>query len=208
MDQKLVIRKLMQYVGAHPGTKASDISKATGIGVQTYGTLKFLEKETMMTSTGERKEKLYSIVGDNPGEVEEPAEEKKPDVKQPAAKAAVSKPSHKGARDTTKYRFDGVDGLSKGKLALALIQKYVSDKKPTFAQLEKAFEHPDLKLSYGLLKLVPESKRINENSQRTRFYTDHPIKCSDKSCCITNQWTSQSITILIGIGRKLKYTVK
>src|ERR1039458_5145688 len=101
MNRQESIKLLMKYIGANPGKTAQELSKATGIGIQTFGTLKFLETETMLTSEGTGKEKRFFIVGDNPAEKKEVVEIKEPDVKEPAVKPTASKPSQKGARDTT-----------------------------------------------------------------------------------------------------------
>ena len=109
--------------------------------------------------------------------------------------------SVRSVRDTTKYDFDGLQGLAKGRLALAIVKHHVKNRKPAnLKELTDAF--PDAVVrSFGVVRSRKEAEKMS--SKRKRFFTNEKdiIILSDKQeVCVTNQWTSQSISELIRIA--------
>ena len=112
-------------------------------------------------------------------------------------------------RDTTKYTFDGKKNLSKGRLALAIVQRYCLEKNPTLAELKEIFPDKIVK-PYGVVRILSEAKKMSK--ERKRFYINEAdvITLSDgKQISTTNQFTTTRINQIIQICLKeLSLTVK
>lgn len=105
-------------------------------------------------------------------------------------------------RDTTKYTFDGKKDLSKGRLALAIVQRYCLDKKPTLNELKEIFPDKIVK-PYGVVRILSEAKEMSK--ERKRFYINEEdvITLNDGTkICTTNQLTTTRIGVIIAICEK------
>ena len=92
-------------------------------------------------------------------------------VKTPREKRAPRENGEKSAKDFSKYQFEG-NLLSKGRLVLAVINKFVADNNPTLVELNAAFPSATIR-PYGknLFVALEEAEKINTDSKRSRFFT-------------------------------------
>ena len=92
-------------------------------------------------------------------------------VKAPREKRAPREKGEKSAKDFSKYQFEG-NLLSKGRLVLAVINKFVADNNPTLIELNAAFPSATIR-PYGknLFVALEEAEKINTDSKRSRFFT-------------------------------------
>jgi len=107
------------------------------------------------------------------------------------------------AKDYTKYTIEGVgENLGKSKLALAIIEDYVSKNPVDFAILNAAF--PD-ECQGGIHGVFRKKEDVNDFK---RYYMDKPIKLIDgNTIVVTNQWGIDNIPGLIERANKLGYKI-
>ena len=125
------------------------------------------------------------------------------------AKEAKGKPTSKKktgkgkGRDYTKYNVEGVGNkLNKRKLVAAVVGHYVEAKKPSFAQLKKAFPD-DLQGRRGVVRAAADV------DDEKRFDMDNALITSDsKVVCVCNQWGSGNIDEFIAAALKLGYQIE
>lgn len=102
--------------------------------------------------------------------------------------------------DYTLYQFDG-ESRAKSNLALAVITKYVKEKKPT--NLE------DIQKLFGPHAIANETraKVLADTSGRNRHFLNAPLEVGGKKVYVSNQWKLQTIEKLIetakGLGMKI-----
>lgn len=112
-------------------------------------------------------------------------------------------------RDTTKYTFDGRKDLSKGRLALAIVQRYCLQNKPTIGELQEIFPARIVK-PYGVIRVLSEA--VEMSKERKRFYINESdiITLNDgNQVAVTNQLTTTRIEKIIAICEKeLSLTIK
>jgi len=138
---------------------------------------------------------------------EQEEEEEEEEEKEETPKSTKDK-FVQGGRDLTKYKFDGQEGLSKGRLALAIIKKYAKEKKPSYKAALELFPHT-LVPPYGLIKTVKEAKEISKERARFFIKDDELVKLKDEVVAVSNQWTKERIDKLISIAKKqLGYSIK
>ena len=118
--------------------------------------------------------------------------------------------SVRSGRDSTKYSFDGQTGLGKGRLALAVVRFYVANETPENVNEVKNIFPDSIVRPYGVIKLREEAEEIS--LKRRRFFvneTDVIRLVGGEEICVTNQWTSKSISTLIQIGEnELKLNIQ
>lgn len=124
-----------------------------------------------------------------------------------ASNPTVEKPASK--RDTTKYDFQGLKQLSKGRLALAIVKRYCLEKKPTLNELKEIF--PDkIVQPYGMIRSLNEA--VEMSKERKRFFLngeDVITLESGEKVCVSNQFTTERIAKVISIcERELSLKVK
>jgi hypothetical protein len=107
------------------------------------------------------------------------------------------------AKDYTKYAIEGVaENLGKSKLALAIIENYVSKNQVDFAILNAAFPDDCQGGIHGVFR-----KKIEVKDPK-RYYMDKPIKLIDGTeIVVTNQWGIDNIPGLIERANILGYVV-
>jgi hypothetical protein len=107
------------------------------------------------------------------------------------------------AKDYTKYAVEGVaNNLGKSKLALAIIEDYVSKNKADFALLNAAF--PD-ECQGGIHGVFRKKEDVKDPK---RYYMDKPISLVDGTeIVVTNQWGIDNIPGLIDRANALGYVV-
>lgn len=117
-----------------------------------------------------------------------------------ASNPTTEKPASK--RDTTKYEFDGLKDLSKGRLALAIVKRYCLEKKPTLKELKEIF--PDnIVRPYGMIRSLSEA--VEMSKERKRFFindVDVITLSSGEKVCVSNQFTTNRIAKVIDICEK------
>ena len=108
------------------------------------------------------------------------------------------------AKDYTKYAIEGVaENLGKSKLALAIIQDYVSKNKVDFGILNAAF--PD-ECQGGIHGVFRKKEDVGDFK---RYYMNMPITLIDGSnIVVSNQWGIDNIPGLIDRATALGYAVK
>lgn len=138
---------------------------------------------------------------------ENPIVEKLPVIEQEKEKATKNK-INKGGRDLTKYTFNGVTDLSKGRLALAIFVQYAKDKRPSLKAALDVFSD-EIVPPYGFIKPVAEAKAISKQYLRFFIKPEEEVKLKDCSVCVSNQMNSERIEQIIAIARKeLGYKIK
>jgi hypothetical protein len=107
------------------------------------------------------------------------------------------------AKDYTKYAIEGVaENLGKSKLALAIIEDYVSKNKVDFAVLNAAFPDECQGGIHGVFR-----KKVDVKDPK-RYYMDRPISLIDGTeIVVTNQWGIDNIPGLIDRASKLGYKI-
>ena len=107
------------------------------------------------------------------------------------------------AKNYTKYTIEGVaENLGKSKLALAIIEDYVSKNPMDFAILNAAFPDECQGGIHGVFRKKEDVKDFK------RYYMDKPIKLIDGiTIVVTNQWGINNIPELIDRANKLGYKI-
>lgn len=107
------------------------------------------------------------------------------------------------AKDYTKYAIEGVAGdLGKSKLALAIIENYVSKNSVDFAILNAAFPDECQGGIHGVFRKKEDVKDFK------RYYMNVPITLIDGTLIVvSNQWGIDNIPGLIERANKLGYTI-
>ncbi|OFY85378.1 MAG: hypothetical protein A3F72_03685 [Bacteroidetes bacterium RIFCSPLOWO2_12_FULL_35_15] len=97
-------------------------------------------------------------------------------------------------RDTSKLKFNG-ELYGKGRLVLAVVQKYMLDNpKTTFTKLKEVF--PDeLQPRYGMIQEVSKAKKISADRDRYFLKPEDLIKVGDKKVAVCNQFGSHNLPL-------------
>ena len=112
-------------------------------------------------------------------------------------------------RDNSKYDFDGQKALSKGRLVLAVVRKYVEDNpKASLAKVQEVFDSKNIQKRYGVLEEVSKAKKHTKNN-RDRYFLkpEDVIKIGNQKAAVTNQWGADSLKPLLAIIKGLGYKV-
>ncbi len=115
-------------------------------------------------------------------------------------------------RNLSKYTFNGISKLSKGRLALAIVSKYVKDTNPSLKQLKTEFPD-DIVKPYGVIQSEAIALELSPDPKRKRYFlNDEDIiilkKGNIKKICVTNQWTSDRFLKLLKLAEdKLSYQI-
>ena len=105
-------------------------------------------------------------------------------------------------RDLTKYTFNGLEDLSKGRLALAVI-RHIAVINPKIKLKELLESFPDILVApYGVLKPKKEALEISKGRPRFFIKQEEMVKLADGEICVSNQWTSERINEFISISKK------
>jgi hypothetical protein len=107
-------------------------------------------------------------------------------------------------KDTTQYIFnDKIYG--KGRLALALVKKYVEDNPSiTYSELEKIFNR-SLQGSLGVFSTQEKAEEIYTTTSRRRHFLkpEEVVKLSDSTIAVCSQWGVRNIDKLIAKATEL-----
>lgn len=112
-------------------------------------------------------------------------------------------------RDYGRYSFEGQD-YNKAKLVLAVVQKYVNDKNPTYDELKKAFPDDISGNTFGVVKRIGDipDKHKGIGGTLRRYYVDFPIVLqSGEEVLVSTQWGIGNIEGFINKATELGYSV-
>lgn len=181
VDQRLVDMFLKENIKTYQLTK---IGQATFKGKWTGNSV---EKTP---ETNGKTDEVSTETSSNNEESHEPNDDKKKNVQKPIG------------RDLTKYSFNGLEDLSKGRLALAVIRSIaVTNPKIKLKELVEAY--PDtLVPPYGVIKPKKEALEISKGRPRFFIKQEEMVKLVDGDICVSNQWTTERINEFISISKK------
>jgi hypothetical protein len=111
-------------------------------------------------------------------------------------------------KDRTKYLFNG-ETYGKGRLALALVSKYVEDHPGVhFADLQQAFPKAT-QGTLGVLATLEDAQAIYEKYGYKRHFIeeDEVLKVGATTVAVCSQWGIGNISNLIALAKALKYKV-
>jgi len=116
--------------------------------------------------------------------------------------------NNNSVKDTTKYIFNG-SSYGKGRLALAILKKYVEDHpNVSYSELEHVF-HKSLQGSNGVFSSLHEAEEIFSNTSRRRHFLkpDELISLSNITIAVSSQWGVGNIDNLISKANELGYVI-
>jgi hypothetical protein len=210
-------RKIVDYIILVKETDPAAICYNTNTAmVQIYGTLKLLEACGAISVTMSDKRRVITLIDAEkaPAIFEVQLETVKEEVPPVTKKVKQEKPlivqPEKASRDTRKFTFDKVKGLSKGRLVLAVISKYAKENPVTLDQLHAAFPETEIKpYGYGLFKEANFAKKINVEGKRQRFFTkeEELVQIEKVQVAVTNQITADLLTRFLDVAKKHGYLV-
>jgi hypothetical protein len=222
-DTKKHHEAILEFVKSNPGSTLDGIKegnpKVSDIMVRKV--LKDFQTENIIAANDE--DGSYTFVSKKNGAtVESKVESKKLDKKEaakpePKAGKTVEKknededlgPKTYTGRDNSKYDFDGQKALSKGRLVLAIVRKYVEDNpKASIAKLQEVFDSQKVQPRYGVVEEVGKAKKHTKNN-RDRYFLkpEDIIKVANQKAAVTNQWGADSLKPLLAVAKTLGYKV-
>lgn len=116
------------------------------------------------------------------------------------------------SRNLSKFSFDGKMNLSKGRLALAVVHKFVSDTNPSLNEVKAMFPDEIVK-PYGVVQSEVLAHELSPDPKRKRYFLDEDdiIKLNKgkvNKVCVTNQWTSDRFLKLLDVAEgRLGYEI-
>lgn len=116
----------------------------------------------------------------------------------------------RGARDNTKYNFNGEVGLGKRGLVRSVWLKYIKDN-PNVSYLKLIQDFPnDIsgRLFVELEKALEQQKRDSNGLSRYFIEEDEVLKIENKSYVISNQWGKGNIEKFLEYATKLGYEIE
>lgn len=186
VDQKLVVMFLKENVKTY---ELSKIGQAAFKGKWTENS-----DETASEQKDESDGRAKEASSNNKGS-DETNDDKKKVIEKPVG------------RDLTKYSFNGLENLSKGRLALAVIRN-IAFTNPKIKLKELVESYPDtLVPPYGVIKPKKEALEISKGRPRFFIKQEEMVKLADGDICVSNQWTTERINEFISITKK-KYGLK
>jgi len=197
--------KVITFVTNNPKSTPEAIAEGTGIfKLNVFKLLKTLvESDTLKVVEVENK-KVYFISPTNAsGKV----------VKQTKASGAVDEikvQKPEGSRSTDKYSFNG-QSYGVGRLALAIVKKYVQDNpRVSIVKIKEVFKENEIQPRYKILTEIPKARKIATETGRERHYLKDTevVSINGKKYAITNQWSKDNIKPLIAIAKSLRYTIR
>lgn len=131
------------------------------------------------------------------------AEKKKNEVDEELGPKTIS------GRDFSKYSFNGISGLSKGKVVLAICKQYVKDNpKTTLAKIQEVFQSKEIQPRYNVILEINLARKTTVNKTERYFFKEADIiKIGTQKAVVTNQWSLATLTPLLKIAKGLGYKV-
>ncbi|MDG5816589.1 hypothetical protein QA601_15945 [Chitinispirillales bacterium ANBcel5] len=113
-----------------------------------------------------------------------------------------------GVKDSTRYLFDG-KAYGKGKLALAIVKKYVQDNPhTTYNELQTIFPK-DVQGSHGVFVVADVAIKAYNRERRRRHFlaTEDLIRLADATIAVSTQWGIFNISNIIEISKRYGYEI-
>lgn len=116
------------------------------------------------------------------------------------------------SRNLSKFSFDGHSNLSKGRLSLAVVQKFVADTDPTMKDLKAMFPDEIVK-PYGVVRSDIEVLEYSPDPKRKRYFSNNEDiitlrRGKIQKVYVTNQWTSERFLKFLNIAEgRLGYKI-
>ncbi|WP_221761397.1 hypothetical protein [Salibacterium salarium] len=124
-------------------------------------------------------------------------------------KTKEKRQARQSSRDYTKYQFNNTL-YNKRKLALAVVQTWIEEKKPeTLNELLAAFPH-EIRKSGKMVVPYVEALEVHERQQRARHFLneDEIIILDSSRYALSNQWGKDNIEAFIKRAVELGYEIK
>jgi hypothetical protein len=112
-------------------------------------------------------------------------------------------------RDFSKYTFNGISGLSKGKVALAICKQYAKDNsKATLATMQNALQSKVIQPRYGVIAEISLARKTTVNKKERYFFKESDIiKIGNQRGVVTTQWSLDTLTPFLKIAKELGYKI-
>lgn len=125
-----------------------------------------------------------------------------------SSKTSPTLPSGSSSRDNTKYDFNGLKKLSKGKTVYEVVKKYVEDN-PTVTEDELRNAFPDsIRSSDHTLRSGGVIKNYNDENIDISRFSKPPISLSDSTQIgVSNQFTLETMNKFIEKAKDAGYTI-
>ena len=120
-------------------------------------------------------------------------------------KETMNDVSKVAARDKTRYMFEG-KVLSKNRLVLAVVKKFVEENNPDFASLQKAFDK-SLQGSLGVVEKMANAKMVKDCAKRY-FVNDAFVLKDGNQVVVCTQWGIFNIVKFIKQANMLGYKIE
>jgi len=181
--------------------------------------VKDLQEEGMITSNDEDGGYIFT---DGKSDIQPKIEDKKNKEITSTVGAKVVAPADKkkkvdeflgdptpSGRDFSKYSFNGVSGLSKGKVVLAICKQYVKDNsKTTLVKMQEVFQSKEVQPRYGIIVEISLARKTTVNKTERYFFKEADIiKVGTQKAVVTNQWALFTLTPFLKIAKELGYKV-
>lgn len=215
MNNNEAREKIIAIINEKVNVTAGEINYILKIPLsQIYTVAKKLMEENVIIQEQKDNNKFYCLpkgdhaIPSNPEKVDANLAIDTPSVTDPEEKKMSKAKTTKVGRDLTKYTFNGVSDLSKGRLALAIFVQYVKDKRPSLKAAKELF--PDeLVPPYGFVQPVAEAKKLSKQYSRFFIKPEEEVKLKDGPVCVSNQMNTERIEQVITIAKKqLGYKIK
>jgi len=106
----------------------------------------------------------------------------------------------KGGRDVSTYTFQG-EQLRKGRLALRIIQRFVSENKAGIKEIHELFPN-EIVRPYGFVQPLKEAKKISGKRDRFFMKEQDQISTPEGPVCVSNQITKERVEQVIKIAQE------
>ena len=194
--------KVAEFIAANPGANKAAIVEGTGVkGIILHNILKKMVNAEELTESGTGKEATYTTV--------------EPTAKQPQVETSKDADNVEEGeqrrvstgRDTTKFKYNGMDNLGKGPLVREVVRKYVEDNKPTIKQLKEVFPDELLK-RFGVFQEEDQARSIQGSRDRYFWKPEHQISVRGKVIVVCSQWTSETLKVFIKHCKTIGISIK
>lgn len=198
MVQQDVDKKVKNLLQKKPQDKFTAKFLADSIGcavIQVHKTLKNLTDSKEISVTEEEGERKFQFGQNSPsGDEAGTTSIKTNENLEAATKSKYTPPK---GRDTTKYKYKGVE-YPKGRFVLEVMRDYINKKKPSLEKLEKVFP-PEIVQKWGIFALKKDAVKLSSEYKRYFLDAEDILKTSDnQSIAVTNQWTVERLEGFIG----------
>jgi len=207
---------IVDYIKANPGATLDSIKEGNPkvSHVMVVSVLKALQAENLITVNDEDGSYTFAT-GKKAATTAEPKDEKKADKKDAAKKTEEEEglgPKTYTGRDNTKYSFNGMEKLSKGRLVHAVIKKYTeSNPRTSITKLEEVFDSKAIQPRFGIIAELSVAKGFSKNKV-DRFFlkTEDILQVGIKKdkVAICNQWSADTLKPFLKIAASLGMKIK